>query len=203
MKRIDASLLIALIALGAPALAADSELPKTSAREVAERTIEQVLLVLNEKGASEESRRDRIAAIAYEHFDFDLMSRRVISRPWKKFTKEERAEFISQFKILLARSYGRRLGRYEGVQLDVIGETPGQRGQVVVKSQIVGGQFDGARIDYQSHPKDGEWLVIDVIIEGVSLVANFRAQFKPILSRGGAPELLARLKEKNDELQKN
>ena len=202
MKRTDAFLLVALIAVAAPAFGAGSEMPAVSARRVAERTVDQVIAVLNESGASEASRRDRIAAIAYEHFDFETMSKLVIARPWRKFTKQERSEFIAEFKTHLARSYGRRLGRYEGVQLEVVGEVPEQRGDVTVKSEIVGGQFDGATIDYRSRVKDGEWLVIDVIIEGVSLVSNFRSQFKPIVAQGGAAELLARLKDKNDILQK-
>ena len=202
MMRIEAFLLAGLLVGSGPAFAASPEAPSLSAREVAEQTIAAVLVVLNEQGASEESRRDRIAAIAYEHFDFDTMSKLVIARPWRKFTKAQRAEFIADFKTLLARSYGRRLSRYEGVNLEVVGEVPEQRGDVTVKSKIVGGQFDGATIDYRSRAGDGRWLVIDVIIEGVSLVSNFRAQFKPIVAQGGAPELLARLKEKNEELQK-
>jgi phospholipid transport system substrate-binding protein len=87
------------------------------------------------------------------------------------------------------------------VKVVVVGEVAEQRGDVTVKSKIVGGQFDGATIDYRSRARDGEWLVIDVVIEGVSLVSNFRSQFKPILAQGGAPELLARLKDKNDALQ--
>ena len=201
MKRTDTILLAALVALAVPAFGAGSKTPEVSARRVAERTVEEVIAVLNDSGASEENRRDQIAAIAYEHFDFVTMSKLVIARPWRKFTKTERAEFIAEFKTHLARSYGRRLGRYEGVQLQVVGEVPEQRGDVTVKSEIVGGQFDGATIDYRSRAKGGEWLVIDVIIEGVSLVSNFRSQFKPIVARGGAAELLARLKDKNDILR--
>ena len=201
MTRIEALLLAGLLIGSSPAFASASKVPSVSARQVAEQTLDAVLVVLNEPGASEESRRDRIAAIAYEHFDFDTMSKLVIARPWRKFTKQQRAEFILEFKMHLARSYGRRLSRYEGVKLEVVGEVPEQRGDVTVKSKIVGGQFDGATIDYRSRAKDGRWLVIDVIIEGVSLVANFRAQFKPIVAQGGARELLARLKGKNDELQ--
>ena len=203
MTRIEALLLTGLLVGAGPAFAATSKAPSVSAREVAEQTLDAVLVVLNEEGASEASRRDRIAAIAYEHFDFGTMSKLVIARPWRKFTKQQRVEFIAEFKTHLARSYGRRLSRYEGVKLEVVGEVPEQRGDVTVKSRIVGGQFDGATIDYRSRAKDGRWLVIDVIIEGVSLVANFRAQFKPIVAQGGAPELLARLKGKNDELQKD
>ena len=111
MKRTAALLLVGLIAVVAPALAADFKMPAVSARRVAEGTVDQVIAVLNESGASEASRRDRIAAIAYEHFDFDTMSKLVIARPWRKFTKQARAEFVAEFTTHLARSYGRRLGR--------------------------------------------------------------------------------------------
>jgi phospholipid transport system substrate-binding protein len=189
-----------LAALAAvPVLGADE--PAISARQVIETTLDQVIEILNEKDSSEESRRDRIAALAYERFDFDTMSRLVIARPWRKFTKEQRAEFIAEFKTHLARSYGRRLSRYQGVNVQVTTEVPEQRGDITINSQVVGGQFDGATMAYRMRGKTGQWLVIDVVIEGVSLVSNFRSQFKPILAQGGAEELLERLKGKNNVLQ--
>jgi phospholipid transport system substrate-binding protein len=175
--------------------------PAASARKVVEDTLVEVLATLNEAGSSEETRRDRVADIAYSHFDFDTMSKLVIARPWRKFTKEQRVEFIEEFKTHLARSYGRRLSRYQNVNLKVVGEQKEQRGDVTVQSRVVGGQFDGAAMDYRMRGKTGEWLVIDVTIEGVSLVSNFRSQFKPIVAAGGAEELLHRLKDKNDVLR--
>ena len=188
------------VALAAPSFAEGEAHP--SPRAVVEDALGRVIAVLNETGASEDDRRDRIAEIAYAHFDFDTMSKLVIARPWRKFTKEQRAEFIAEFKTHLARSYGRRLSRYEGVNVQVTTEVKEQRGDVTINSEIVGGQFDGAVLAYRMRSKKGgPWEVIDVIIEGVSLVSNFRSQFKPIVAQGGADELLRRLKDKNSELQ--
>lgn len=194
-----ALLAMALLAVAPAAPAADA--PDESARAVVEKTLARIIAILNEKGASEASRRDRIAEIAYANFDFDTMSRLVIARPWRKFTESQRSEFIAEFKKHLARSYGRRLSRYEGVDVRVTGEVAEQRGDVTVNSEVVGGQFDGAVLAYRMRGSTGRWLVIDVIIEGVSLVSNFRSQFKPIVAQGGADELLRRLKDKNDVLQ--
>lgn len=191
---------LAAVLFGAGAVRAGDE-PAVPARQVVETALEQVIAILNEKGSSEASRRDRIADIAYAHFDFDTMSKLVIARPWRKFSKQERREFIDEFKTHLARSYGRRLSRYEGVNVQVTSEVPEQRGDVTIQSEVVGGQFDGAVMAYRMRPQDGRWLVIDVVIEGVSLVSNFRSQFKPIVAQGGASELLRRLKDKNDELR--
>jgi phospholipid transport system substrate-binding protein len=201
--RAESSLLtIALLfaVAGAPA-AADAAVPSGSAQSVVEEALAQVIAILNDTKMSEATRRDEIADIAYRHFDFDTMSKLVVARPWRKFTPDQRSEFIAAFKTHLARSYGRRLSRYEGTQVEVVSEQPEQRGDVTVHSKVVGGQFDGAEMNYRMRGKTGEWLVIDVIIEGVSLVSNFRSQFKPILAQGGAPELLRRLQDKNDVLQ--
>jgi phospholipid transport system substrate-binding protein len=174
--------------------------PTQTAQQVVTEALDQVMAVLNDASASEASRRDRISEIAFAHFDFPTMSKLVIALPWKKFTPEQKTEFIAAFKTHLARSYGRRLARYEGTKVSVLSEKPEQRGDVTVLSKVVGGQFDGATMDYRMRGATGDWLVIDVIIEGVSLVSNFRSQFQPILSHGGATELLARLNDKNDAL---
>ncbi len=188
--------------LWAGPVAAEPGTPDRAAKDVVADTLAQVMEILDQSQLSAEVRRDRIAELAYEHFDFHTMSKLVVARPWRKFTKDQRSEFIASFKTHLARSYGRRLGRYDSTQVvEVVSAVTEPRGDVTVHSRVVGGQFDGAEMNYRMRGKTGEWLVIDVIIEGVSLVSNFRSQFKPILSQGGAVELLARLKDKNDALQ--
>ena len=71
------------------------------------------------------------------------------------------------------------------------------RGDVTIQSVVRGGEFEGALVDYRMREKNGQWLVIDVIVEGISLVSNFRDQFKEVLARGGPDELLKKLREKN------
>jgi phospholipid transport system substrate-binding protein len=71
------------------------------------------------------------------------------------------------------------------------------RNDVTVLTQVVGGQFDGVEMNYRLRERGGEWRVIDVVIEGVSLVANFRSQFKQVLSRGDPDDLLEQMRKKN------
>jgi phospholipid transport system substrate-binding protein len=85
------------------------------------------------------------------------------------------------------------------VGLEVLSEKPEQRGDVTVECRVVGGQFDGAQMNYRMRGKTGEWLIIDVVIEGVSLVSSYRDQFKDIMGRGGPERLLERMREKNEE----
>ncbi len=179
---------------------ASGAVPKNSAKDVVSIALAKVMEVLEDVDAPSENRRERITEIAYAHFDFRTMSKLVVARPWRNFSKQQRAEFVPAFKTLLARSYGRRLERYQETRVEVVGEVVESRGDVTVQSQIVGGQFDGATMNYRMRSKTGEWLVIDVIIEGISLVSNFRDQFKPIVASGGAVELLRQVHEKNDRL---
>jgi phospholipid transport system substrate-binding protein len=194
-----AALSAAVLFVAGATAAEDAAKPSGDPQQVVTGALDEVISILNSKKTDAE-RRDQIAAIAFAHFDFPTMSKLVVARPWRKFTPPQRDEFIAAFKTHLARSYGRRLARYEGTQVEVIGTQEEQRGDVTVNSKVVGGQFDGAKMDYRMRGTTGTWLVIDVIIEGVSLVSNFRSQFKPILARGGAEELLGRLNDKNDEL---
>ena len=79
----------------------------------------------------------------------------------------------------------------------VIGDRAEARDDWTVKTKIVRPNAEDILVDYRLRKEDGEWRVIDVIIEGVSLVANFRSQFQEIISRDGAAKLIELLHEKN------
>jgi phospholipid transport system substrate-binding protein len=180
------------LALAGPAGAAES-----GARAVIETTVDAVLAILQDQSLSKEQRRQGIEEIAYARFDMHTMSRLVLARSWQKFTEPQREEYIREFKRYLANSYGDRIDRYDQQQVAILGERQEPRGDVTVLTKIVGGEFENALVDYRMRQNAGEWKVIDVTVEGISLVSNYRDQFKEVLSRGGPEELLTRLREKN------
>jgi phospholipid transport system substrate-binding protein len=108
-------------------------------------------------------------------------------------------QFIEEFKRYLAVSYGNRIERYDQQKVDIVGERQEPRGDVTVQTVVRGGEFEGAVVDYRLRQNQSRWLVIDVIVEGISLVSNFRDQFKEVLARGGPEELLEALRKKNAE----
>lgn len=169
-----------------------------SAQEVVANTVAEVLAVLQTEGNTETQSREQIEEIAYARFDFDAMGKLVLARGWKKFDERQRAEFIVEFKRHLSRSYGTRISRYEQEKVDILSERKEKRGDVTVLTAIRGGQFDGAEVNYRMRDREGAWRVIDVIIEGVSLVSNFRSQFKDIVLKDGADGLIAQLRAKNE-----
>jgi phospholipid transport system substrate-binding protein len=182
----------AWLALAAPA-AAD---PAGEARAVMERTVEDVLAILQNTKLPIQEKRDRIQDIAYERFDFETMSKLVLKRDWKKFDAAQQREFVVEFREHLSARYGESLGQYEGQTADVIGQRLESNGDVTVKTLIRGGQYDGTPVDYRLRNRSS-WQVIDVVIENVSLVSSFRQQFADVLSKGGPEGVLKRLKERN------
>ncbi len=184
--------------LGAGAASGDERAAaEPGPREVIEQTVEGVLAVLRDPTLGQGDRRAAIEAIAYERFDFTTMSKLVLARNWKRFSAEQRDEFLREFKNYLANAYGDRIDRYEQEEVEIVGEREEPRGDVMVRTRIVGGEYAGATVDYRLRGRTGRWLVIDVVVEGISLVSNYRDQFREVLSNGGPDHLLVRLREKN------
>ena len=191
-----AVLVAALSCLVAPGVRAASE-SEAGARAVIAETVEEVLAVLRDKSVSTQSRIRSIEEIVYGRFDLEVMSRLVLARNWKRFSEKQKAEYVEEFKRYLTNSYGSRIERYDQQTVEILGEREEPRGDVVVKTKVVGGEFEGALVDYRLRNQTGDWRVIDVVIEGISMVSNYRDQFKSIVSRGGPELLLKKLREKN------
>ncbi len=198
--RLIAAAVAALVAalLAAPVVAGSAAQPtRSAATAVIHDTIEAVLAVLGDTSLSSEARRSRIEKIAYQRFDFVTMSRLVVARGWKRFSPAQQEELVREFKAFLARTYGDKIDRYNQEQIEIVGERQEPRGDVSVLTRVVGGEFDGADVRYRLRGKDGQWRIIDVKIEGISLVLNYRDQFEAVLSRGGPEGLLEALRKKN------
>lgn len=195
--RAAAAILVAVVSgLAAPGVRAATE-SEAGARAVIAVTINEVLAVLRDRSVPTEDRIRAIEQIVYGRFDLEVMSRLVLARNWKRFSEEQRAQYVEEFKRYLTNTYGNRIERYDQQEVEIIGEREEPRGDVVIKTKILGGEFEGALVDYRLRKQDSDWLVIDVVIEGISMVSNYRDQFKSIISRGGPELLLDKLKQKN------
>ena len=146
-------------------------------------------------GADRSHRSKR--TIAYGAIDFPTLCKLVLARNWPKFSPSQRGEFEDEFKQHLSMTYGRNVDSYKNEKVQILGERPEQRDDVTVQTKILRGGSDDVAVDYRLRQSDGQWKIIDVIIEGVSLVSNFRSQFQDIVANGGPDRLLALLKEKN------
>ena len=202
-RRVVAAFLLLLIggaglaAAPGPARAADDPALTEAPRALIDDAADKIVAILARRDEPSENRISEIEQIAYELFDFTTMSKLVLARNWRKMDKPKRAEFVREFKRHLSRTYGSRLDRYDQERVDVYGTRVEVRNDVSVKTRIVGGQFDGAEISYRLREREDRWRIIDVVIEGVSLVSNYRSQFAEVLNTGTIDDLLAKLRDKN------
>jgi phospholipid transport system substrate-binding protein len=186
----------AWIALAAPVTLAAAA--GDGPRAVVEKTASAVIEVLNEKELPTEQKRARIETIVYENVDFDTLVRLVLARNWRRFDDGQKEDFKREFKRHLSVTYGNNINEYRNESVAVLGDREEQRGDWTVHTKVVraaGGQ--DFLVDYRLRRRDGQWKIIDVVVEGVSLVANFRSQFQSILSSGGPDRLLKLLRDKN------
>jgi len=165
-------------------------------------SVDRVLQILSDpelkKDAKTADRRAAIRTVANEIFDFTEISQRSLARHWPPRTPAERQEFIRLFGDLLEYSYVTKIEAYSGEKIQYTGEAA-DGDQAVVKTRIVTKQGLEIPVDYRMFVKDNRWRAYDVNIEGVSLVANYRTQFNTVIQRAGYPDLVAKLKAKQDE----
>ena len=173
-------------------------LAASSPRDVVRELSDAVIAVLQEKSLSADAKREKIRGIVQGYVDFPTMARLVLARNWASLTDAQKPEFIEEFKQHLSVVYGKNVESYNNEKVQITGDRDESRGDWTVHTKILRPQ-GGADIlvDYRLRNLNGDWKVIDLIIERVSLVSNFRAQFQDVIANGGIERLLQLLREKN------
>jgi len=143
--------------------------------------------------AKARERRDTLREITGPLFDWSEMASRALGRHWQPRTEAERQEFVRLFHDLLERSYLSTLERYNGERVTYGAESV-EGDQATIRTQVLNKEGQQLPVDYRMVRRGDRWLVYDVLIEGVSLVANYRAQFDQIIRTGSYEKLVEKLK---------
>ena len=114
--------------------------------------------------------------VIHRYFDFEEMSRRSLARAWRKRTPNEKAEFIELFSYFMERNYASTLESYTNEKV-VLGKETSDAEFARVNTVIITTDKKEVAIVYRLHKVGGEWRVYDVVVEGVSLIKNYRDQF--------------------------
>ena len=173
----------------------------TPSRQTLENSITRVLNFIKDPGyvnpATRGPLRRQIEDEVYHIFDFTEFSARTVGQRWSTFTPQQQKKFSDAFAELLLCTYLGKIDGYNGEKVAFVGERANQAGDRVEQKTLLT-MKDGKKIpvDYRMMPKNGGWCVYDVIVEGVSLVKNYRTQFQDILQTSSPDELTARVKTK-------
>lgn len=153
-----------------------------------QETIDAIIKILKEDGPPRHVKWQQIGTIIDSRFDFRSMSQSVLARNWQEATKEEKRQFVEFFSQYLEETYRAKIESYTNQRVEIKDEIiTGER--AVVKTQIL---TDGTSIpvEYKLKYNAGEWFAYDVVIEGVSLVNNYRNTFDAIVKAEGMDGLL-------------
>ena len=164
---------------------------------------EAVQKVLDDPALKAEDRRhERRAAVrklAAEAFDVQETARRALGPHWQQRSPAEREEFVQLFADLLERTYIAKVDLYGGERLRFTDERV-DGDTAVVRARVVTRQGTEVPLEGRMHKRGERWLIYDVVIENISLINNYRAQFDRIIRRSSYPELVRRVAAKRDEL---
>ena len=145
--------------------------------------------------AGRKAKKEKISAISTEMFDFTELSKRSLGQHWSKLNSDQQKEFVKLFKSLLEDTYADKITAYTdeklvfGKEIPITEKTAEVQTSVVTKTSTV-------QINYRVIEENGHWKVYDVVIEGVSLIGNYRTQFREILSNKTPEALLESLRKK-------
>lgn len=166
-------------------------------------TIDKGIKILNDpqlQGMNHfKERRQKLWNVVKSVFDFEETSKRALGRHWIPLSFEERKEFTDAFVKVVRNIYLGKTDSYQGQKIEYVRElVKGDRGKVqtnfftVDQKKIV--------INLNMHKVGASWKIYDVIVEGVSIVSNYRGQFNSIMSRGSFEELMEKLLEKSEAI---
>jgi phospholipid transport system substrate-binding protein len=193
MKRWLIALLLVVI-LAIPCLSfADAALDTVKANADAVLAVMRDPKLQGEQGLK--VKEQRIEAVADKLFDWVELSKRTLGLDWNKFTMDQRKEFVQLFKSLLRDTYVNNIAEYTNEQVKFTKEVPLSDKTAEVQSVVItkNGEIP---INYRVINEGSEWKVYDVVIEGVSLVSNYRTQFREILGNNPPEKLLETLRQK-------
>ena len=173
------------------------------ATDAMKSTIDEVLRILQDKDlkqpAKSGDRRMQLEKIVGERFDYSEMSRRALGAPWAKLSEEERVEFVELFQTLLVNSYADKVEAYSGEGVEYINERT-EKDYAEVRTKVLTGKTE-IPLDYRMINRGSTWRVYDVVVDGVSLVNNYRGQFTKILRSGSFADLLDQLRKKSEKIK--
>jgi len=166
--------------------------------------VDRVIKTLDDPAMKAEGRaaerRESVRKIANEIFAWDETAKRALARHWQGRTEAQRQEFVKLFGDLLERSYISKIENYHGERI-VYGSEAVDGDLANVRTKLITRQGTEVPIDYRMILRGDRWWVYDVVIEGVSLISNYRTQFNKIIQTSSFQELIRKMRTRQDEAQ--
>lgn len=198
VRRLFVSVALVCLMASAGSAAMAGEKPTDRVRE----GVDQLILMLSDPQMQDPAQHDqaieKLRATADKYIDFTLVTKYAVGRPWLDMSDQLRSDLVEAFVKLLERSYLKRIPAYGGQNVEYKSEQiSGTNAKVVTElidndKKIV--------VEFRLKDIDGQWMIYDVVAEGVSLVMNYRSQFAEVLNKGTGEDLLKAIHDRIKEL---
>ena len=168
--------------------------------EQLQQTIQQVMAVMSgaaKKGDPEV--REKLRDALMPRFDWFEMAKQALGKHWSGVPSRQH-EFVAVFAEFLSNSYIGKIGSYKDEKIVFVHESI-EKNLAQVDTKIVPSKGEPTSVNYRLHRVEGEWKIYDVVVEDISVVANYRSQFNRILAKGSFDDLIQRLKEKETKIR--
>jgi phospholipid transport system substrate-binding protein len=166
--------------------------------EQVKATINQVMEILREpklQGPSKKAeRREKLRQVVMPRFDFAEMAKRALGNNWNRYPDKQQ-EFVTAFKQLLEETYADQIELASGDKVVYLNERT-EKDYAEVDTKVISSKGEETPMTYKLHPVDSDWKVFDIVVENISIVNNYRAQFNRVLNNASLDELIKRMKEK-------
>nr|VFJ66959.1 MAG: phospholipid transport system substrate-binding protein [Candidatus Kentron sp. DK] len=175
--------------------------------EMVRETSQRLLETIGKEGLDVDTDLDRlyelIDEIIFKEIDFHRMSARILGRSWRAATSAQKEQFIAQFKIYLLRTYATALSAYKGQKIEYLPIRTKTARAVKIQTRIQLTQAAPVEVDYVLLLSEkGSWKIIDMMVEGISLVVTHRSSFQSTVKKEGLSGLIAELEARNREKPK-
>jgi phospholipid transport system substrate-binding protein len=173
--------------------------------EVVKGPIDEIARLLKDPkyaGAAQKNEQwDMIWAQIDKIFDFDAIAKLALGRNRRMFKPEEMQSFTQVFKEFIGYTYLNRIeGNYQDLKIEFHGEEMLPKNKAIVKTTAMRGETS-TPVDYKLRNKAGKWLIYDVLVEGISLIKNYRTQFDQLLTKKSPQELISQIEAKAQKLK--
>lgn len=163
------------------------------------QSVDKLLVILKDpqlKGeGNKNERREKLKAVIYQRFDFTEMAKRSLGSEWRRRSPGEQKEFVKLFTGLLEQAYLGQIESYSGEKVHYLKDQE-DGNYAEVDTKIVDNKGQEFSVNYRLHNANGDWKVYDVIVEDISLVNNYRAQFSRVLATSSYEDLVNTIKKK-------
>lgn len=163
-------------------------------------TIDQVMQVLSVEDLDNEIKKRQIREVISIRFDYRAMSQRTLARNWKKASEGQQKHFVELYGTMLQNTYLVLVEEYTDQKVSY-GAEKLRKGKYAQVNTIIHDQGKEIPVNYKLRLKDGDWFVYDVIIEGVSMINNYRTSYQSIVKNHGMDGLLTKLEAKLHEVE--